>query len=125
MSIDILKSIFKIGIIMILLDSVYLSTFKNHFNNVVNKIQGEDIDMDIIAALLCYICLVIGLYYFIIKENKTYIDAFILGVVIYGVFEFTTKAIFKKWDYFSVVLDTTWGGILFALTTKLYQLVYM
>ena len=50
-------------------------------------------------------------------------DAFLLGLVIYGIYEFTNKAILTKWTYTTVVMDTVWGGILFASVTFLtYQL---
>ena len=45
------------------------------------------------------------------------IDAFILGIVIYGVYETTTYAILEKWSPLAVILDTFWGGLLFTLTT--------
>ena len=34
--------------------------------------------------------------------------------------EFTNKAIMPKWNWTSVIIDGTWGGILFGLTTFLY-----
>ena len=48
-------------------------------------------------------------------------DAFILGVVIYGVYETTNYALFDKWSLKAVILDTIWGGSLFALTTMILQ----
>jgi uncharacterized membrane protein len=71
---------------------------------------------------MCYILLIIGLNYFVLqnKSLKT-IDkiknAFILGFIIYGVYDSTNYAIFNKWDIFTLLLDTLWGGILLALTT--------
>ena len=49
-------------------------------------------------------------------------DAFLLGIVIYGVYESTNYAILKNWNIKAVALDTLWGGILFALTTKVTYL---
>jgi uncharacterized membrane protein len=49
-------------------------------------------------------------------------DAFILGIVIYGVYETTNYAIFDKWNIQALTLDTLWGGILFAITTKIVYL---
>ena len=43
--------------------------------------------------------------------------AFLLGLVIYGVYEGTNYAIIDGWKPWAVALDTIWGGILFALTT--------
>ena len=51
------------------------------------------------AAILCYIFLVGGLYYFVIKDRKPVFDAFILGLVIYMVYETTNKAILTNWKW--------------------------
>ena len=40
-------------------------------------------------------------------------------MVIYAVFELTNLALFKNWFMLSVIIDTLWGGILFALTTAI------
>jgi uncharacterized membrane protein len=81
------------------------------------EIQGSPLVMDFFAAALCYISLAFGLYYFVLREKRSLLDAFLLGIVIYAVYETTTKASLKKWSYKIVVLDTLWGGILFTLTT--------
>ena len=104
------------GIIMLLLDSVYLSIFKNFFSNIVYGIQHSKLKFKILGSVLCYIFLIFGLNYFIIDQKKSFLDAFLLGIVIYGVYETTTYALFDKWKLEAVVLDTLWGGILFATT---------
>ena len=76
--------------------------------------------LDLTSALFCYLFLSFGLYYFIIKSNKSLIDAFLLGLVIYGVFDTTNKALFSKWKWNTVLFDTLWGGVLFLLTTYIY-----
>ena len=67
--------------------------------------------------ILCYVFIIFGLNYFIIQPHKNVQDAFLLGLVIYAIYELTTKALFKNWSYLTVILDTLWGGILFGLTT--------
>ena len=57
-----------------------------------------------------------GLNYFIIKPKRSISDAFLLGLVIYGTYETTNWAIFTKWSIQTVIIDTLWGGTLFALT---------
>ena len=73
--------------------------------------------MDITAAIICYLFLFIILYYFIISKNKSLREAFLLGFLVYGVYELTTKALLKNWRWSTVFVDTTWGGVLFLLTT--------
>jgi len=75
--------------------------------------------MDYLSAALCYIFLIYGLYYFIIKDNKKINDAFLLGLFVYGVYELTNKSLLKDWSYKTVITDTLWGGVLFSLTTYL------
>ena len=111
--------ILLISIILVVIDSGYLYSMKNFFNNQIKHVQGTDIQMNIYAAILCYIALVYGLYYFIIKDKRPLIDAFIFGIVVYAVYELTTMALLKNWSWKTVALDTLWGGILFTITTYL------
>ena len=96
-----------------------MNLMKNYFNYQVIKVQGSSVRFNYIAAIITYIFLIYGLYYFILSKNKSVTDAFILGVVIYGVYEFTNLTILKEWKLKSALIDTLWGGILFSLTTFL------
>ena len=62
---SIIYEIFLISIILVVIDTGYLYSMKNFFNNQIKLVQGSDIQMNIYAAMLCYIALVYGLYYFI------------------------------------------------------------
>ena len=114
-----MKLLIVSAILLVLIDSIYLYNVSGHFNKLIKKIQNEKITLDYSALVICYSFLVFGLYYFIIKENRSAFDAFLLGIVIYGVYETTNKAILKSWDWITVLMDTLWGGILFATTTYL------
>ena len=104
------------AIVFVCFDFVYLNFFKDHFNKQVQDIQGSKININYLAALICYIFLIMGLNYFIIKPKRSISDAFLLGLVIYGTYETTNWAIFNKWSVKSVIIDTLWGGTLFAST---------
>jgi len=106
-----------ITIIMAILDAIFLYINNKFFNDQIIQVQQSPIKMDYFSALLCYIFLIYGLYYFIIKDNKSIQDAFLLGIIEYGVYELTTKSLLKNWNYKTVIIDTLWGGILFSLTT--------
>ena len=107
------------AIVFVVLDYFYLGLMKGYFENQVKIVQGTPLKMNLLGAILCYIFLISGLNYFIIKPNKSLQDAFLLGIVIYAVFETTSISLFQKWSWLTVILDTLWGGILFALTTFL------
>jgi uncharacterized membrane protein len=105
------------AIIFVILDGVYINLAKNNFNMQIKSIQGSDIQINIIATGIVYIFLIFGLNYFIIQKNKSVKDAFILGLVIYSVYEFTNLALLKNWKVSTAIIDTLWGGVLFGSTT--------
>jgi uncharacterized membrane protein len=109
------------AIIFVVLDSIYLNLIKDYFSKQINLVQNSPIKIDFLAILLCYIFLIFGINYFIIQPNRSIQDAFILGIIIYGVYETTNKALLTKWSWLTVIMDTLWGGILFALTTYIIK----
>ena len=103
---------------MLFIDSVYLSNIGGPmFDNMVKKIQKDDMKLNIYGAIGAYILMILALYKFIIVERKPPTDAFILGVCIYGVFDFTNYAIFKNYSLIVGLLDLLWGGILYYIVT--------
>ena len=105
------------AIVLLSLDYIYLNLMSSYFQNQVKRVQGTPLKMNFVGVALCYILLIIGLYYFIIKLNKSVSDAFLLGLVIYGVYETTTLGLFTNWSILTVIIDTLWGASLFAITT--------
>ncbi len=111
------------AIIFITIDFIYLNVVKSYFDNQIKQVQGSPIKMNYLGAAICYILLIIGINYFIIKPNKPVSDAFLLGIIIYGVYETTNYAILKDWSILTVIIDTLWGGLLFASTTYIVNLL--
>ena len=105
------------AIVLIILDSAYIHLMTGYFKKQVKDVQGSPLELNFVGAALCYVFIIFGLNYFIIKNRKSVKDAFLLGIVIYAVFELTNLALFKNWHIFSVLIDTLWGGIFFGLTT--------
>jgi uncharacterized membrane protein len=105
------------AIVLLSLDAVYLTLLSGFFDKQIRLIQGSSIQMNFVAAAMCYIILVFGINHFILEPRKSVYEAFLLGIVIYGVYETTSYALLKNWRFSTVVVDTLWGGTLFALTT--------
>lgn len=116
-----MNTILLSALLLVFIDSIYLYSTKHLFEKHISIIQGSPLKVNMYGAVACYILLVLGLNYFILSANKSVMDAFILGIVIYGVFETTNLALFKKWPTYIAVIDTLWGGILFALTTYIIK----
>jgi uncharacterized membrane protein len=105
------------AIIFVVLDGVYLNLIKSSFNSQIKNIQGSDIKVNFIAVGITYIFLIFGLNYFIIQRNRSTSDAALLGLVIYGTYDFTNLALFSNWSILLSIVDTMWGAVLFGLTT--------
>jgi uncharacterized membrane protein len=106
-----------IFIITILLDLVYFFFMNNYFSKQVSLVQNSPLQLNIVGALLCYIIISLGLYHFIIKKKQPILEAFLIGLFVYGVYETTNYGLLKAWKPTTVILDTLWGGILFSLVT--------
>jgi len=108
-----------LAIALLVLDIFYINyvIIPSGFSKMIQNIQGSPIHLNIYGAFLSYLTIIIGLYYFIISKQGTILDAFILGLVMYGVYDATNIATIKKWDPFVAIIDTLWGATLFSLTT--------
>ena len=111
------------AIIFITTDFVYLNVIKDYFLNQIKLVQGSEPKVNFLGVALCYIFLIAGINYFIIKPRKSVNDAFLLGIVIYGVYETTNYALLKNWSIITVIIDTLWGGLLFASTTYIVNML--
>jgi uncharacterized membrane protein len=73
------------------------------------------------AVVVVYLALIGGLNFFVFSDrlgsNFSIISqAFIFGIVVYAVYDFTCLALFKNWPLMMSIIDTLWGGLLCALT---------
>lgn len=112
------------AVVMLLLDFVYLSTSSSIFGKVVKQIQSSPLKLRMSGAVLCYLALIFAINYFVLLNDKLTFhqklqNGFLLGLVIYAVFETTNYAIFKDWTIPAVLIDSFWGAILFFVTTYL------
>ena len=104
-------------VVFVVLDMIYIYINKTAFENLVASIQRTVIKVNMWGAILTYVLLVGGLFYFIIRRNRPIEEAFMLGILVYGVYEGTNYALFKRWSPTLAVMDTIWGGTLMAATT--------
>ena len=116
-----LNNLLILGIVLLVVDSGYLYLVKDTFAKLIKSVQNSEMQINLVYAGLCYMFLVVALYYFIIRRNAPILDAFILGACIYGVFETTNLAIIKKWDPVIALIDVIWGGTLFVIVTWLWK----
>lgn len=118
---ELVKDYLLFSLIFICVDAVYLYLASNHFNKQLRAIQGTNITLNPVSLFLCYLALTTGIFYFGILKHTPIVEMFFLGIFVYGVYETTNHAIFNKWQWNTVWMDTLWGGILFSSSVALFK----
>lgn len=109
-------SLIKVAAILFLVDLFWLATGGIFFRSMVERIQGRELEARYLSAVVVYLLLA-----YMLVEARSYSQAFLFGVCIYGVFDFTNLAVFREYDWRMAIADTLWGGILMAFTRYLLQ----
>lgn len=119
--------------IYLLVDIAYVMSSIPVYQKVVKSIQGKNTNQPfgLLAGVLAYTIMGLAWLFFappmIAHLQKTYrtsrliagsITGFMLGLTIYGVFNFTNHAMFDNWSWPIIARDMAWGiSWLTALTT--------
>ena len=74
------------------------------------------------AAAVVYICITLGIVYFVLPSAQgDYLQALvggvILGLVTYGLYDFTNYSILANWTWKITVIDFIWGMVLCGLSS--------
>jgi uncharacterized membrane protein len=116
-----MKDIFVIYISIVLLDYIWLKYFfGKYFLNMLENVQKEHVVIKPIRAFAAYIILVCIAYFSILKSNNVY-EAFLFGFLIYAVYDSTNYATLNNYNLTLGIIDSLWGGVLFALTYLIYK----
>lgn len=102
------------------MDIIWLGVIaKKGYQDTVQKIQGDKLQLRLWSAILVYPLMVWGISKFVLqndsikKEDKWKAGA-ILGLLVYGVYNGTNHAILKDWSLETSIKDTLWGVFAFG-----------
>jgi uncharacterized membrane protein len=113
------------AIVMLVFDYLYLTNVAGPiFTKQVLDIQKSPMKINMKAAGFTYLIMLIGVLTLSIprvREDSVLKDSLIygalLGLVMYGVFDFTNMAIFKDYKLDVAIKDTLWGVFLISVVT--------
>jgi uncharacterized membrane protein len=121
---DLSSTIKQVGIvlvIMLVIDGFYLAFTSKPFVQMIERIQHLSVSVRWTGAAISYLCMALLLVLFAIQRKSTLIEAFLLGLLSYGIYDSVNYALFTKWNGWIAIQDSIWGGILFVLTKIVYE----
>jgi hypothetical protein len=105
-----LQTVLLLSIAVFVVDLAWLTLTGPSFMSMVRSIQGSPSTPRIVPALVVYLAL--G---YLATIPTSYQSAFLLGLCVYAVYDFTNLALFKRYDWRMAVADSLWGGVLLTL----------
>ena len=117
-------------IILLLLDFLWLGLYMNkQYQKQVQKIQESKLDPKPIFAVFSYILMIVGLNLFVLPRIRkgheledSFKYGFTFGIVLYGVYDFTSATVLKDWNMKLAIIDILWGGFVFFIATYIGSL---
>ena len=126
-----------ITLLVLIVDGSFINyVVKPYWETTVASIQKSSMTIRMHHALLAYVTIVIGMYWFVWKQldivNTNQFDeklwkrliftSLLWGFVTYGIFDFTVGAIFKDYPEWLLATDILWG---MTMTTIVMTSTYL
>ena len=108
--------ILKAAVVIVLVDMFWLLTGGIYARKMTERIQGSPLQMRWIALPVVYLFLA-----YMLLETTSYKQAFLYGISIYAVYDFTNYALFDRYDWKFAIADSLWGGVLFVIAHHLLK----
>ena len=124
----IIVSIIITLIAFLILDVIWISIFaKKEYLHTLSHLLAINPDgklqLSIAPAILFYICILFGIWYFAIYPNlnnswyKAAINGGLIGLITYGTYAFTCQSLFKGWTWPITITDVIWGIVICAIVS--------
>jgi uncharacterized membrane protein len=134
---------FIISIVIIFLDIAWISLNLTKYYKEIFKVQKAALNLRYEHAIIAYIIILFSILYIAIPftlqsikinngskdisiENKLLYSLMYggaLGFSVFGIYNFTSLAIYKDLDATIAITDTIWGTTLYTLSTFIYLLL--
>jgi uncharacterized membrane protein len=131
---------FIICLVIIFLDIAWISLNFYTYTNSIQKIQKASLNLRYEHAIITYLIILFSIIYIAIPftsqniknisdytiENKllqSFMYGGAVGFSIFGIYNFTSLAIYKDLDISIAITDTIWGTTLYTITTFIFLLL--
>ena len=131
-----IKSVITATVVLVSMDLLWIGVimsdfYQSHLRPLLNFVDGS-LQPRIIPTIITYVTMIVLVTCVALPLAKTYgvgsnlttfaIGAF-LGILVYGLYNFTNLSLLKDWDWSIALVDTLWGGVIFGTATLVSFLV--
>lgn len=124
-----------ISVALIIIDSIWLSSNTGMYFASIKSIQRKNAQIKIQYAIVAYLIMIFSIIFIAIpftlqsiaakdtlitKLYKSVLYGGSIGFVIYGIYNFTSLAIYDNYELKVGLIDTAWGTFLYSLLTFMY-----
>jgi uncharacterized membrane protein len=114
-------------IVLLLADFLWIGLYMGkQYQSQVRTIQGSNMKTNPVFIVLSYLLMVVGLNVFVlpnISKGNELEDSLkyglTFGIVLYGVYDFTSGAVLSKWNKKLAIIDVLWGGFVYFIAAYL------
>lgn len=127
-----------VSIVILVLDFAWIVLNMKMYSQSVSVIQKSSLDVNYYAAFFAYVVVIFASLYIAIpftkqhiKQNdgnsqkllKSFIYGGAVGFAIYAIYNFTSMAIYKNYEFKVALIDTVWGTLLNTIIVLLYLII--
>jgi uncharacterized membrane protein len=120
------------------MDFIWISSNLKMYNKTVKDIQGFEPKINITYAIIAYAFMILSLFYVAIPFTMNYINKYdsyadilyksviyggVVGLSIYGIYNFTCLSFFEKYPLLTAIIDTIWGTFLYSFVVFVFFLL--
>ena len=105
---------------ILILDMLWINLFfKSRFFPMIETIQKSPVIINPYYVVAAYIILT-ALVFILIPKCSSPAEAFLIGFLVYAVYDSTNLATITDWNLVNAIIDSLWGGVLFMIIYILY-----
>lgn len=128
-----IREIIIVSVLITLIDLLFLKyILMPLFGKMVQEIQLSEMKPNMTYIFVPYILMIISIVVFVlplVKSESIGKDSILygglLGLIIFGIYEFTNMVIFKNYKFHIAVFDTIWGIVLYSIVTFLTKTIIL
>ena len=120
---------FFVIVLVLLLDAIWITANQQMYKIMYSGVQKSPMQVNIPAAVIAYTFIFVIIAFISIpwaakSSRKTLATAIktsgLLGLCVYGIYNFTNLALFANYSWLVAIIDTLWGATLFTIITYAY-----